>query len=114
MVINSITLEAKMNLIRFYKNVSLFSVTTSFIPYDLCLVVVAMTNLLFLQICLLESVLSRKKLFFVLLMFLNCFIITECFLLFFVWIKHMRKMFFSLVVNLAFTLFIRPLIYDGS
>ena len=31
----------KMKLIRFYKNVSFYSVTTRFIPYDLCLVVVA-------------------------------------------------------------------------
>ena len=32
----------KVKLIKFYKNVSLYSVTTRFIPYDLCLVVVAM------------------------------------------------------------------------
>ena len=32
----------KVKLIKFYENVSLYSVTTRFIPYDLCLVVVAM------------------------------------------------------------------------
>ena len=40
-IVNSITLIAKMNLIRFYRNVSLCLLTTIFIPYDLCLVVVA-------------------------------------------------------------------------
>ena len=95
-----------MNLRRFYKNNSwLCSVKARFILHDLCLVVVAIWQWLNFYFCryvpLAWYTLAWRKLLFMLLIFLNCFIFTGMFFVIFCSRGSTYKILFSLVISLT-------------
>ena len=105
-----------MNIMRFYKNFRSCSVTTRLTRMISSCCNMAMTYLLSLQIylldivspCLMKTIVCVHNNLKFLYYYWNVFS------LFLFWRKHIYKMFFSLVISLTFTSFIRSLICDGS